>query len=88
MCAFFTEVAHILKIGKGKRSLQEMFKTVLGIEEVDESKSFKDLGGDSLSFVAMSIELEDIFDELPEKWEEMTIKELLLLSEAKQETGL
>ena len=42
--------------------IRQMFKERLNLEQLDETKSLKDLGLDSLDVVEMCLELEEKFD--------------------------
>lgn len=44
--------------------------------DVSHTTSFNALGGDSLSYVAFSLELETVLGRLPENWSSMTVAEL------------
>lgn len=46
-------------------------------ENTSESFSFKDLGGDSMTYVTISMELDEIIGFLPESWESLSIKDLM-----------
>jgi acyl-CoA synthetase (AMP-forming)/AMP-acid ligase II len=52
------------------------FREVLGAGRPDDGDSFVSLGGDSLSYVEMSLALEEALGRLPEGWPEMTVAEL------------
>lgn len=57
-------------------SVGEIFASAFNLRSVDDQKSFSSLGGDSLSYVDVSIALEDFIGHLPENWENMSIQEL------------
>ncbi len=58
-------------------SVSDLYKTLLPKSEITPDKRFTDLAVDSLTFVALAIEMEELFGgELPEDWQEMTIGEL------------
>jgi acyl-CoA synthetase (AMP-forming)/AMP-acid ligase II len=57
-------------------SLRRAYGQALGYDRVAESASFVQLGGDSLSFVEVSIRLEELLGHLPHGWPEMSIREL------------
>jgi hypothetical protein len=57
-------------------SLQRAYGQALGYDRVAESASFVQLGGDSLSFIEVSIRLEEELGHLPNGWPEMSIREL------------
>lgn len=48
----------------------------LGVDGVDRGASFVDLGGDSLSYVELSLQLEDRLGRLPADWQERSIAQL------------
>ncbi len=58
--------------------LIKLFESVLGPGGVSEDSSFTGLGGDSLSYVEMSIKLERLLGTLPPRWETMPIRDLRL----------
>lgn len=57
-------------------SVSEIFASAFNLKSVDDQKSFSSLGGDSLSYVDVSIGLEDYIGHVPENWENMSIHEL------------
>ncbi|OLP02600.1 AMP-dependent synthetase [Mycolicibacterium porcinum] len=58
--------------------LTDLFADVLHVpaESVDRDASFVDLGGNSLSYVAMSVRLERALGRLPKDWHRMTLRDL------------
>lgn len=52
------------------------FRLVLGRSRIRPEDSFVALGGDSLSYVEMSVRLEQILGQLPTRWHERTVAEL------------
>ncbi|BBX93418.1 AMP-binding protein [Mycolicibacterium boenickei] len=58
--------------------LRGLFADVLHVpaESVDRDASFVDLGGNSLSYVAMSVRLERALGRLPKDWHRMTLRDL------------
>jgi acyl-coenzyme A synthetase/AMP-(fatty) acid ligase len=58
--------------------LRELFADVLRIdaERIDPDASFVDLGGNSLSYVTMSVRLERILRRLPADWQRLPLREL------------
>ncbi|MER5334484.1 AMP-binding protein [Micromonospora sp. NPDC002717] len=56
--------------------LTALFAEVLGQKEVTAGHSFVDLGGDSLSYVEMSIRLEQALGHLPPNWHTTPIRDL------------
>lgn len=57
-------------------SLRATFRRVLRRTEVDGDATFVSLGGDSLSYVQMSIELERALGHVPDGWPTMPVREL------------
>lgn len=62
--------------GERPTSVAAVFATVLGVDDVATTDTFSSLGGDSLSYVEVSIRIEQILDALPEGWHMMTVSEL------------
>jgi acyl-CoA synthetase (AMP-forming)/AMP-acid ligase II len=58
--------------------LTKMFADVLQMDPatVDRDRSFVDLGGNSLSYVMMSVRLERALGHLPADWQRLTLREL------------
>lgn len=56
--------------------LRTLYGQVLGVAEVSEDDSFVDLGGDSLSYVEMTMRLERVIGRLPDQWHTLPIKRL------------
>ena len=58
--------------------LRKLFADVLGIDSdsVDPDASFVDLGGNSLSYVTMSVRLERLLGRLPADWQRLPLREL------------
>jgi len=54
----------------------QSWRRILGINNIEPDDSFIALGGDSLSFVQITIELEKILGQLPEGWENQPVSEL------------
>jgi acyl-CoA synthetase (AMP-forming)/AMP-acid ligase II len=52
------------------------FREVLGVREVRDGDTFASLGGDSLSYVEMSVALEELLGRVPSEWPRMTVAEL------------
>jgi acyl-CoA synthetase (AMP-forming)/AMP-acid ligase II len=55
------------------------FCEVLGRTDVGADDSFSALGGDSLSYVEMSLALEQVLGQVPPGWPQMTVRELARL---------
>lgn len=62
---------------KSTETLMKELRSILGIPVLDGSKSFIELGGDSLSFIQASMVIEDHIGWLPEDWEKLPINTLL-----------
>jgi len=58
--------------------LRELFADVLQIDtdSIDPDASFVDLGGNSLSYVTMSVRLERALGRLPADWQRLSVREL------------
>ena len=56
-----------------------VFCEVLDRHRVSENDTFSGLGGDSLSYVEMSLALEEVLGHLPAGWPEMSVREMALL---------
>lgn len=58
--------------------LRGLFADVLQIDEasIDPGQSFVDLGGNSLSYVAMSVRLERALGHLPSDWQRISLRDL------------
>jgi acyl-CoA synthetase (AMP-forming)/AMP-acid ligase II len=59
---------------------RRLFAEVLGRPDVTEQSSFASLGGDSLSYVEISVRLERLLGRLPDQWHTMPIRELRRLA--------
>lgn len=68
------------------RDLCAVFSEVLERSDVTESSTFVDLGGDSLSYVEMSLRLEESLGHLPVDWHTTAIGELARA--ARRRTGI
>ncbi|MFI7602228.1 AMP-binding protein [Actinoplanes sp. NPDC049681] len=56
--------------------LRALYGEILDTPEVTDDDSFVSLGGDSLSYVEMSVRLEELLGRLPAGWHTMPIREL------------
>lgn len=63
-----------------------VFREVLERDRIDDRDTFAGLGGDSLSYVEMSVALEEVLGELPADWPSMTVAELSALVPAEPPT--
>lgn len=59
-----------------ERTVRQAFARVLGRREIPDHASFVSLGGDSLSHVRMSIELERVLGRVPVGWHTMPVAQL------------
>ncbi len=57
-------------------ALLALYAELLGRESVSEDDSFVTLGGDSLSYVEMSVRLEEALGQLPAQWHTTAIRDL------------
>ncbi|WP_149179993.1 AMP-binding protein [Streptomyces sp. TRM49041] len=62
--------------GAGVPELCRLYAGILGRQDVTEDSTFTGLGGDSLSYVEMSLNLEEALGHLPAGWHTLTIGEL------------
>ncbi|UUO00688.1 AMP-binding protein [Mycolicibacterium novocastrense] len=73
----------VLDLARGRDAasttdLREVFADVLQLDPaaIDPDASFVDLGGNSLSYVAMSVRLERALGQLPAGWQQLPLREL------------
>ncbi len=66
--------------------LRGVFADVLHLnpEDIDPGASFVDLGGNSLSYVTMSVRIERVLHELPSNWHRIPLRDLEQLSTRKR----
>lgn len=85
--AGLVEPAPHLSSGAGRRGIgvHAVFLDAFGAAASDTKLSFLDLGGDSLTYVRTSLELEAIISALPDGWEAMSIAKLAHLEDAGKE---
>ncbi|MFE9654268.1 AMP-binding protein [Micromonospora sp. NPDC006431] len=62
--------------GTGPEQLCRLYAELLDQPEVSPGQSFVDLGGDSLSYVAASIRLQELLGDLPADWHTVPIRDL------------
>ncbi|UFS98771.1 AMP-binding protein [Nocardia huaxiensis] len=69
--------------------IRELFASALGLPvgAVDPGRSFADLGGDSLTYVALSVRLDHALGQLPSNWQTMTVAELEALPRRRRRFG-
>jgi acyl-CoA synthetase (AMP-forming)/AMP-acid ligase II len=58
------------------RSVRALYRELLGVTDVRDDDTFVGLGGDSLTYVQLSVELEVVLGDLPTKWETLPVGEL------------
>ncbi len=63
-------------------ALQAAYAEVLGFDRVDDSATFVQLGGDSLSFVEMTVHLEEQLAKVPANWPVLPIRDLAALGKS------
>jgi acyl-CoA synthetase (AMP-forming)/AMP-acid ligase II/peptidoglycan/LPS O-acetylase OafA/YrhL len=61
-------------------ALRHLYASTLGVTHVTPRASFASLGGDSLSYVAITLGIEEILGRLPERWETMSIGDLAAIA--------
>jgi amino acid adenylation domain-containing protein len=59
----------------------QSWQRILGIKNINPDDSFITLGGDSLSFVQITVELDEILGQLPDNWENKSVSELSTIKE-------
>lgn len=59
-----------------RKSIRDVYARVFGAEIATSDASFVSLGGSSLTYVEVSIEIEDLLGFLPPKWEYLSLAEL------------
>ncbi len=71
------EIAEILGMrSKGFGSVIEAFRWAFPDRPISSQDSFISLGGDSISYVALSLELAEVLGQMPEDWADRSISEL------------
>lgn len=60
------------------------WRELLSQPRIDVDSSFVDLGGDSLSFIEASVQLEALLGRLPDRWERLSIRELAKAKQARR----
>jgi acyl-CoA synthetase (AMP-forming)/AMP-acid ligase II len=68
-----------------RAALAGLYASALGVDAVRHGDSFTSLGGDSLSYVEITLGLEEILGRLPDGWAAMPIAELAALAPARTE---
>lgn len=62
--------------GDATAAVRDLYATTLGETVVSEDDTFSGLGGDSLSYVEITLGLEEILGRLPDRWASMPIRQL------------
>ena len=57
-------------------AVRDLYASALGLADVTDDDSFSSLGGDSLSYVEVTLGLEEILGRLPDGWASMSIRQL------------
>ena len=60
----------------GGHPVDAVLTDVLGVDEIHDDDTFVSLGGDSLSYVEVSVRLEGLLGRLPDRWQELPLHEL------------
>lgn len=66
----------------GLAAVRELYATSLGVEDVADEDTFASLGGDSLSYIEVTLGLERILGRLPDGWATMPVGALGALAPA------
>ncbi|MFD2858369.1 phosphopantetheine-binding protein [Seohaeicola zhoushanensis] len=66
----------LTRIFRRGQSVEEVFRKQFGADQVKENSTFASLGGDSLTYVELSLALESVLGALPEDWANMTVAQL------------
>lgn len=64
------------RAGPGTASVRSLYAELLQVPRVDDDDSFVSLGGDSLSYVEVSLRLEELLGHLPPAWHSTPVGEL------------
>lgn len=67
---------------EGAAPVRDLYASTLGRPDATDADTFASLRGDSLSYVEITLGLEDILGRLPEGWESISIGELGLMAQA------
>ena len=69
--------------------IQAIFRRVLNLSNIEPQNSFISVGGDSLSYIQFSMQLESYLGYLPQRWEQMSLTELeRLVPQPKRNTAI
>jgi acyl-CoA synthetase (AMP-forming)/AMP-acid ligase II len=70
-------LADVLDVGAvAAVGVQDLYRTALGVEQVGPDDTFVRLGGDSLSYIEVSLGLERLLGHLPRDWHVRTVEDL------------
>jgi acyl-CoA synthetase (AMP-forming)/AMP-acid ligase II len=72
--------------GDALEELRDLYESALGRMDVAADDSFAALGGDSLSYVEITLGLEEILGRLPEGWATMSLRHLAAMAPERRET--
>ena len=72
------------RAGRGRRGVREAFRAVFPLADLPNDATFVSLGGDSLSYVRMTVELQRVLGHLPQRWDTTPIGELARLPRARR----
>jgi acyl-CoA synthetase (AMP-forming)/AMP-acid ligase II len=62
--------------GREWTSVREVFSSVLGVRSVPDEATFTSLGGDSLRYVQMTVQLQRLLGDLPASWPSLPVSRL------------
>lgn len=68
--------------GRDGGGVRALYRDVLGVDDVTDEDTFTSVGGDSLSYVELSVRLEELLGAVPDDWPERTLGDLERLAEA------
>jgi acyl-CoA synthetase (AMP-forming)/AMP-acid ligase II len=74
--------------GTGPSEVRDLLRRALGVEEVAAEDTFVTLGGDSLSYVEVSLGIEELLCHLPEAWHTLAVGELERMAAAAATTSV
>jgi acyl carrier protein len=73
--------------GEPLKTLLSEWSSILSVSALDPKQSFIQLGGDSLSYIQASLEVEKVLGWLPDEWEKMPLKSLATIPRRDVVTG-
>ncbi len=71
----------------GTAAVRELYASTLAQPDVADADTFSSLGGDSLSYVEVTLGLEDILGRLPDGWEARSVRQLGALARPSAPAG-